>query len=181
MLLQGKHPRWRSALRPASAPYRADGLLRGRLKHPSQPAQEGAHRATGQMVELGGLQPDGRHCRDLPPSAFEPQLAALGVNGRNLQVGIEDKVASLGEELPARRVAGALLVRHRRYGREEGDLAARPVSLVRIAGRRTRLVSLNPEIAGPPLGTDGLAAGCVDDWAEKVRRTREPGARHGLL
>jgi len=65
------------------------------------------------MVELRGLQPDRRHCRNLPPSAFESQLAALGVDGGNLQVGIEDKVASLGGELPARHVSGALLVRHR--------------------------------------------------------------------
>src|ERR1039458_395373 len=117
----------------------------------------------GQMVELGGLQPDGRHCRDLPPSAFEAQLAALGVDGGNLQVGIEEKVASLGGELPARRVASALLVRHRRYGRKQGDLAARPVSLVRIAGRWATFVLLNPETGGPRLRPGGLAAGCVDD------------------
>jgi hypothetical protein len=64
----------------------------------------------GQVVELGGLQPDGRHRVDLPPGAFEAQLAALGVDDGNLQAGVKDEVATLGRELPAEQVT-ALLVR----------------------------------------------------------------------
>ena len=135
--------------------------------------------ASGEMVQLRDLQLASRYCRDPPPSAW---LRAAARSARRRQRQSSGRHRGQSGQLrpracPARRVSGALLVRHRRYGRKEGDLAARPVGWVHVAGRWATFVSLNPATGGPPLGTDGLAGGCrrsagPSRCAERERRLR---------
>ena len=110
-------------------------------------------------------------CLQVPSSRSSLRLASTAAIFRSAS---RTKWPAWAESFQLDAVPGALLVRRRRYGRKEGDLTARPVSLVRIAGRWATFVSLNPETGGPPLGTDGLAGGHLHDGAEQVSRTREP-------